>query len=320
MRFKTAALTDERVRLMDEIVSGVQVIKMYSWEEPFARLIELARQAEMKSILKRGYVLAVQLISGPHITQLAVCCATIGTVLLYGRESLSVSKFFVIFNLFYLISFATSISFVRSVMEVGEAFVAFKRLQTFLQSDEKKEVNENSSECISAKELESANIALLMKEVCARWSEENKNGVRIQKKKPKSNKNTENSDGQSDLKPFMLKQIDLNVQKEKLVFVIGSVGAGKSTLMQVLLRELPLVGGSIGINGSISYASQESWVFNSTVQQNITFGQPMDRSRYNEVVRCAALKKDFEQLKDGDMTLVGENGIGLSGGQKARVK
>lgn len=123
-----------------------------------------------------------------------------------------------------------------------------------------------------------------------------------------------------EVNPFKLQQLNLQIPKGKLVFVIGPVGSGKSSLLQVLLKELPLECGSMEINGSISYACQESWIFTSTVRQNITFGQPMNRLRYDEVVRCTALKADFAQLSAGDMTVVGENGTGLSGGQKARVK
>ncbi|KAG4079206.1 hypothetical protein HA402_004581, partial [Bradysia odoriphaga] len=181
IRSEVASLTDERVSLMNEIVSGVQVIKMYSWEEPFARLVELARQVEMKSIMKRGYAFGVQQIYGIYITKLAVFVAIIGTVFLSGPERLSVPELFVIFNLFNFVAFATSTAFVRSVSEVGEVFVALKRLQTFLESEEMKE--DNSSECsLSAEALESEDLAILMKDVCAQWSEHSKNSPSTQKK------------------------------------------------------------------------------------------------------------------------------------------
>lgn len=77
--------------------------------------------------------------------------------------------------------------------------------------------------------------------------------------------------------------------------------------------------GNIEINGTLSYASQESWVFAATIRQNITFGQEYEKKRYNEVVTVCALKKDFEQFADGDLTLVGDRGSSLSGGQKARI-
>lgn len=102
--------------------------------------------------------------------------------------------------------------------------------------------------------------------------------------------------------------------------VIGPVGAGKTSLLQALLHELPLESGMIQINGSIAYANQEPWVFVGSVRQNILFGEKFHRQRYDAVVKTCALLKDFEQLKNGDLTLIGERGLSLSGGQKARVK
>lgn len=73
------------------------------------------------------------------------------------------------------------------------------------------------------------------------------------------------------------------------------------------------------INGIISYASQESWVFGATIRQNILFGAAFDKKRYSEVVEACALEKDFNQFPDGDSTIVGDRGASLSGGQKARI-
>jgi len=71
--------------------------------------------------------------------------------------------------------------------------------------------------------------------------------------------------------------------------------------------------------GSVSYAAQEPWLFAGSVWQNIVFGQPWDPKRYKDVVRVCALETDFIQFPYGDKTVVGERGISLSGGQRARV-
>lgn len=97
-------------------------------------------------------------------------------------------------------------------------------------------------------------------------------------------------------------------------------GAGKSSLLQAILGELPLESGTVSTNGKVSYAAQEPWVFAESARQNILFGQEMDRHRYDDVVKVCALVKDFEQFEFGDRTIIGEKGTSLSGGQKARVK
>lgn len=124
---------------------------------------------------------------------------------------------------------------------------------------------------------------------------------------------------EKQLKPT-LNNFSIEFPKGKLIGVIGTVGAGKSSLLQAILRELPVESGSISIHGSISYASQEPWIFAASARQNILFGKKYDRDRYNAVVRTCALAKDFEQFENGDLTIVGERGASLSGGQKARIK
>lgn len=93
----------------------------------------------------------------------------------------------------------------------------------------------------------------------------------------------------------------------------------KSSLLNMLLFELPTVRGTIQIGGSISYASQEPWIFHGTVRDNILFGEEYESTRYDEVLRVCALQTDIEHLSHGDKTYVGERGVNLSGGQRARI-
>lgn len=86
-----------------------------------------------------------------------------------------------------------------------------------------------------------------------------------------------------------------------------------------LLKELPLKSGSIDLKGSISFASQDPWLFNDSVKNNILFGAEYDEKLYNRVVDVCALKRDFKLMPDGDRSLVGERGVSLSGGQRARI-
>lgn len=155
------------------------------------------------------------------------------------------------------------------------------------------------------------NVAVLMKNVTATWSLPS----------------TENSTKKNEIDDKLMQQVisttldDLSVEfpKGKLIGIIGPVGAGKSSFLSAILRELPLESGLMNVNGSISYASQEPWVFSASVRQNILFGEEFESDRYNAIVKSCALETDFNQFENGDRTIVGEKGS-LSGGQKARIK
>ncbi|KAJ8938371.1 hypothetical protein NQ318_022869 [Aromia moschata] len=116
-----------------------------------------------------------------------------------------------------------------------------------------------------------------------------------------------------------LADINLEIQPGTLCCVVGNVGSGKTSLLQMILKELPLTRGKIEVCGKVSYASQEPWLFVSNVRNNILFGKPFNRDRYHDIVRVCALEKDFQQFPYGDKTFVEERGVSLSGGQRARI-
>lgn len=116
-----------------------------------------------------------------------------------------------------------------------------------------------------------------------------------------------------------LKNISTSITQNQLVAVIGPVGSGKSSLFHVILKELPTISGAVCVEGKISYSSQEAWLFNNSIRNNIIFGDNYDEERYKEVVKVCALEADLELFPFGDRTLVGEKGKALSGGQKARI-
>ncbi len=86
-----------------------------------------------------------------------------------------------------------------------------------------------------------------------------------------------------------------------------------------MLGELPVSVGIYEIRGRISYYSQVPWIFSGTIFQNIVFSEIFEQSRYERVIEVCALKEDFKILPHGDHTVIGERGITLSGGQKARI-
>ncbi|CAG2164137.1 unnamed protein product [Oppiella nova] len=116
-----------------------------------------------------------------------------------------------------------------------------------------------------------------------------------------------------------LDNISIQLRPGDLLAIIGPVGSGKSSFLMALLRELPVFKGNIHITGTVSYASQESWIFNDNIINNILFGMNYDECRYKRIIEVCALEKDLQVLPFGDKTLVGEKGVQLSCGQKARI-
>lgn len=311
---------------MDEIISGVQVIKMYAWERPFIKLITLARQLELKVIKKNSYVRALYMTFAMFTTRMALFCTLLSIFLLYGKENITAAKVFVVASYFSVVAQTMSQMFVRGVAEIAEGLVAFERIQTFLESEEKlvkisepsvEQSKENNCPITTAENIvndgnEVANsLRHAIENLSYRRGDEHVIHIRNMSAKWIS----------TDDDTFGLSNIDLEFRKHgKLIGVIGSIGSGKSSLLQALLQEMPIESGLLNINGIVSYACQDPWVFASSVRQNILFGEQMDRKRYDLVIKSCALEKDIEQLEYADRTLVGERGILLSGGQKARIK
>ncbi|CAF0850567.1 unnamed protein product [Rotaria sordida] len=102
---------------------------------------------------------------------------------------------------------------------------------------------------------------------------------------------------------------------------VGTIGAGKSTLLAAILGEINLVSGKLELYvNSISYAPQSAWIFADTIRANILLGKPMDEERYENVIKACCLDIDLQNFGEvGDLLMIGDKGINLSGGQKARI-
>ena len=118
---------------------------------------------------------------------------------------------------------------------------------------------------------------------------------------------------------FILQDVEFITASKSLTVVTGPVGSGKSTLLSAIAGEMADISGAITFQGTIVYVPQIAWVFSGTVRENILFGQPYDEHIYTRVIEACALTDDIQQFPNGDQTIVGERGVVLSGGQRARV-
>lgn len=315
MRLKTALRTDERVKLMNEVISGIQVIKMYCWEKPFAHVIDLARRTEMRAIQSHSCLLGILYSFEVFVSRTAIFVSILGYVLL--GNYITADKVFAITAIYNQMRTVITIIFSLSITAFAEMNVTILRIQKLLIFDEKErdyEYTYKSEKTNGAypKTLESMEGVmngmngsklsfefqkkvpkLVLSDVCAKWLEQ-------------SSEDT-------------LSNITFDVAPNKMLAIIGPVGSGKSSIINLLLKELPVRSGRMEIVGKISFASQEPWLFSASVRQNILFGEKYNEERYQRVVEVCALKSDFALLPYGDKTLVGEKGNTLSGGQKARV-
>ncbi|XP_073824771.1 CF transmembrane conductance regulator [Musca autumnalis] len=288
LRMKIAERTDARVGIMNELVQGIQVIKMYAWEKPFQNVVKEARRREVKQIryasYLRGFYLSTMVFTERSTLYITIAAA----VLLGGAVSadivFSMAGYYNIFQLVAAIWYPLAVSF------GAEALVSLKRVQNFLKMEG---CEENTPGLVYKSNMEGDKQAVTLKNVSANWD---------------------------NLKPQKtLQDINLVIPKGQLCAIIGPVGAGKSSIIQLILGELPLTHGDVEIQGKLSYAAQEPWLFTGTVRNNILFGEEFNRKRYDEITKCCALSTDFEQLHNGDKTVVGERGASLSGGQRARI-
>lgn len=130
-----------------------------------------------------------------------------------------------------------------------------------------------------------------------------------------------------DANGWLLHRLSLSISRGSLVAIVGSVGSGKSSMLSALLGQMTHVSGELNWNvakgaqqaNAVAYVSQEPFLLSASVRENILLGQPFDGGRFDRVLRACCLVDDLKRLPDGEWTPVGERGVSLSGGQKARV-
>nr|XP_040221376.2 ATP-binding cassette sub-family C member 4-like isoform X1 [Anopheles coluzzii]XP_040221377.2 ATP-binding cassette sub-family C member 4-like isoform X1 [Anopheles coluzzii] len=319
-RLRTALKTDERIRLMDEIIAGIAVIKLYAWERPFAKLISQARRNEMREVLKSGYLRALYMSFQLFTTRAAILGVMLAFIAL--DEDITAAKVFVAASYLSNVSYTMAGLFGRGIAELGEGLVATRRLQRFLEYDEVQAPAQANQ--ATGKEKENGTVSEARRLLNEPTDGPLPDGVAIQLRALTARwtlPGEVDSERVKVVPPATLSELSVQFRRGSLIGIVGPVGSGKSSVLQVLLRELPVESGRLQLarGCSIAYASQEPWLFTGSLRQNVLFGEQLDQYRYRQVLKVCALQPDLAHLPAGDMTVIGERGVSLSGGQKARI-
>ncbi|CAG7825609.1 unnamed protein product, partial [Allacma fusca] len=273
---------DERVNLINEVLSGIKVLKFYAWEPSFEEEIKKIRQKEINIFKKQAYVDCF----GEFVWNCAPFLVAFGTfatyVLIDPKNILDARKTFVALTLFNLLRMPMN-TLPWVIAQIVQAKVSLVRLNKFL----------------NAEEIDKSAITHFF----------TNNGAVI---------SIEDGDFCWEDNPT-LRNINIEIKQGSLVAVVGVVGSGKSSLLSAILGELQMQSGTINTSGSIAYVAQQAWIQNDTLKRNILFGRNFNPAVYNDVIQACALQPDLEILPGGDNTEIGEKGINLSGGQKQRV-
>ncbi|XP_064806656.1 ATP-binding cassette sub-family C member 3 isoform X3 [Oncorhynchus masou masou] len=275
---------DARIKLMNEILNGIKVLKLYAWESSFKEKVLEIRQKELNVLRKTAYLGALSTMAWTSAPFLVALTTFAVYVTVDKNNILDAEKAFVSLSLFNILRFPLNM-LPQVISSIVQASVSLKRIQDFLSHDELDPESVDRTNTATDSSVTVVNGKFT-------WAKQD---------------------------PPALHNINLMVPQGSLLAVVGHVGCGKSSLVSALLGEMEKMEGHISIQGSVAYVPQQAWIQNATLRDNILFGKAYNEHKYRCCLDACALTQDLEVLPGGDLTEIGEKGINLSGGQRQRV-
>ncbi|KAI1311964.1 hypothetical protein EDD11_003220 [Mortierella claussenii] len=328
---------DERVRLMNEVLSGIKIIKLYGWEDSFMDRVRLFRNRELSMLKRIGVVfsfMSIMFQSLPLVVSLVAFSvyASVGGPN-FTPGDISPQKIFVSISLFGLLN--RPIGMLSHIIALTiSVTVATGRIQKFLLAEE---IGASTKESVRTLPEDPAVPLIHIKDAVFAWETE---GPEVETEKEKHNREKQEAKKQKQLekeahkagKPIPEKEvpvekdygptltnINLTIARGELTAVVGRVGQGKTSLLNAIIGDMYKRQGSVKVFGRLAYVAQSAWIVNATLRENIVFGNTFNQDRYDHILMACGLLPDIAMLPAGDLTEIGERGINLSGGQKQRV-
>lgn len=295
---------DSRVKLMTEVLFGIRVIKFYNWEAHFAERIAACRKLELSHLKAIKYLDAVCVYTWAALP-VVISILTFVTYVFLGHE-LTAAKVFTTLALVGMLILPLN-SFPWVLNGTLEAKVSLDRIQRFLKLS-----NVDLNAYYSPVTPEDPEASVVIGQGTFSWQD----GSSL------DHPAEQEGEAGSPSGHLLLQDLHLRVTKGSLVVVVGKVGCGKSSLLAAISGELNRLTGTVYVQGreeGFGLATQEPWIQHATVRDNILFGRGYDSIFYQAVIEACALTDDLNILPSGDRTEVGEHGVTLSGGQKARL-
>ncbi|KAI9340247.1 P-loop containing nucleoside triphosphate hydrolase protein [Obelidium mucronatum] len=336
LRKQNAMTTDQRIRTISETLSSIRIIKFFSWENSFLARVSEIRTKELEAVVNANLIRSVITASGFALPVLAA--------------GISFAVYFLISPVFDGVVIFTSLALFNNLRNpiqwspiilgsYADAKVAVERIQALLESSELtfepeyRQITEEEQNAIVVEhgdfvwETSESNDASPLVEdgTEAPLLSSSEGNIQVKETVPDMAQPSSLSNGYDDSAiPIFrktLSDVEFSIPKGSLVAIVGAVGSGKSSLLSALVGQLKPCTPSAKVifSGSVGYAPQQPWIMNTSLKENILFGLPFNEKKYNTAIDACALRKDLQVLSGGDSAEIGEKGINLSGGQKARV-
>ena len=319
IRKHRVGVADKRIEIINSLLQGIRFTKLNRYEERFMKRIMELRRVETRLLMKELFFYSLTIFATIISPILASCLTFIAYALMDEENVLTTSLTFTSIFLFAALRFP--INYAGKFMgKAAQGLQACSRFSSFFERESVADLiflQNGKIEQQTPHIPDTGNIDIqYMSSTTKSCSQDTSSSLINVKASFCAELSIEGA--------FVLHDIELSVQRSEIMCVVGPVASGKSTLVQGLIGEiLPIPTTKedtvFDVYGKVSYASQIPFILNATVRENILFGEPYDEELYDCVLEACCLKADIDQFHSGDLTEIGERGVTLSGGQKARL-